>query len=157
MGEALARNARIRSEGVRNLVMAALEAGVHRVIAQSVAWVYAPGSHPHVEEDPLDLNAEGTVQITVRGVVELERLTLRSLPLTGTVLRYGRIYGPGTGSDTPRGPPALHVDAAAYAALLALERGAAGIFNITEDDAMVSNAKARRELSWNPDFRLTAR
>jgi len=156
MGEALARNARIRTEGALNLVTAARTAGVRRVIAQSVAWVYAPGRQPHVEDDALDLNAEGTVRTTVHGVVELERLTLDSAPLAGTVLRYGRLYGPGTGRNTPRGPPGLHVDAAAYAALLALERAEAGTFNIAEDDAMVSNAKAHRELGWDPDFRLSA-
>ena len=41
---------------------------------------------------------------------------------------------------------ALHVDAAAHAALLAIDRGKPGIFNIAEDDGFVSIAKARREL-----------
>jgi nucleoside-diphosphate-sugar epimerase len=46
------------------------------------------------------------------------------------------------------------VDAAAQAALLAVERGTAGIFNIAEDNGFVSIAKARRELGWNPRFRF---
>jgi nucleoside-diphosphate-sugar epimerase len=39
---ALARNARIRVEGTGNLVAAARQAGARRLIAQSIAWVYAP-------------------------------------------------------------------------------------------------------------------
>ncbi len=50
--------------------------------------------------------------------------------------------------------PGLHVDAAAHAALLALTRGAAGIYNIADDDGAVSIAKARAELGFDPDFRL---
>ncbi len=43
---ALARNARIRDEGTRNLVAAARKAGARRLIAQSIAWAYAPGLDP---------------------------------------------------------------------------------------------------------------
>ncbi|TIP34306.1 MAG: dTDP-glucose 4,6-dehydratase, partial [Mesorhizobium sp.] len=54
MAEATTRNARIRDEGTRNLVEAAKAANAKRLIAQSIAWVYAPGSEPHAETDPLD-------------------------------------------------------------------------------------------------------
>ena len=57
--DALARNARIRDEGTRNLVAAAHGAGARRLVAQSIAWAYAPGPQPHSEEHPLDTNAEG--------------------------------------------------------------------------------------------------
>src|SRR5215475_10251430 len=40
MGAAVARNARIRTEGTRNLVAAAVAAGARRFIAQSIAWAY---------------------------------------------------------------------------------------------------------------------
>ena len=156
MSEGLARNARIRSEGTRNLVAAALRAGAQRMIAQSIAWVYAAGRQPHVEDDPLDRGTDGELAITVNGIVELERLTLQSPPLAGIVLRYGRIYGPGTGSDAPRRAPALHVDAAAHAVLLGLEYGESGVFNIAEDNEIVSSAKARRELGWDPGWRMSS-
>ena len=39
----LERNARLRIDGTRNLVAAAKAAGVRRLIAQSIAFVYAPG------------------------------------------------------------------------------------------------------------------
>ena len=51
--DALARNARIRDEGTRNLVAAARKAGARRLIAQSIAWAYAPGPRPYREDDPL--------------------------------------------------------------------------------------------------------
>ena len=69
-------------------------------------------------------------------------------------MRYGQIYGPGTGFEEPAEPAPLHVDAAAQAALLAIDRGTPGIFNIAEDDGFVSIAKAIGELGWSPDFRL---
>ena len=154
MAEALVRNARIRTEGTRNLVAAALAAGARRLVAQSIAWAYAPGPRPYAEDAPLDLGAEGTRALTVQGVATLERLVLGSPPLEGVVLRYGQLYGPGTGRDAPAGDAPLHVDAAAHAALLALGSAALGAFNVAEDSGFVSIARARRELGWNPSFRL---
>ena len=155
MAEGIVRTTRIRIEGTRNLVAAALEAGVRRMIAQSLAcWVYADGPQPHSEDDPLDLRAEAPYAVVVQGVATLERLTTAAPPIEGMVLRYGQIYGPGTGSDEPARPAPVHVDAAAHAALLAIDRGQPGIFNIAEDDGFVSIAKARREFGWEPGFRL---
>ena len=150
LAEALTRNARLRAEGTRNLVAAALAAGARRLIAQSIAWVYAPGPEPHAEADPLDLGAGGTAAITVQGVVALEQAVLTAPQLEGIVLRYGWLYGPGTGTAVAAGAPPLHVDAAA----LAIDQGAPGIYNIAEPSQAVSVAKARRELGWDPGFRL---
>ena len=83
MAEAIGRNARIRIEGTKNLVAAALVAGTGRMIAQSIAWAYAPGARPYSENDGLDLDAEGTRAISVRGVATLERLITTSQPLEG--------------------------------------------------------------------------
>lgn len=152
--EFLARNARLRIEGTQNLIAAAVTAGAGRVIAQSIAWMYAPGPEPHSEGDALDLDAEDARKITVEGVVALERSVTASPALVAAVLRYGQLYGPGTGRDEPFGSAPVHVDAAASAALLALQRAAAGIFNVAEESAYVSSAKARRELGWDPAFRL---
>src|SRR5215831_7492850 len=49
MTEGTQRNARMRSQGTQNLVEAALGAGVRRLVAQSIAWMYAPGKEPHSE------------------------------------------------------------------------------------------------------------
>jgi len=154
MAEGLIRNARVRIEGTRNLVDAALGAGVRRLVAQSIAFVYAPGREPHEESDPLNSPAEEPWLTTMAGVVTLERLATTTSGLDGLVLRYGMFYGPGTGFETAPGKPAVQVDAAAQAAMLAIERGAPGIYNVAEDDGAVSIAKARRALGWDPGFRL---
>ena len=150
------RNVRLRREGTRNLMDAALAAGVRRVIAQSIAFVYAPGAGPRHESDPLDLSAEGVRALTVCGVIALEEAVLGAPGITGLVLRYGYFYGPGTWNEKATRPPSVHVDAAAHAALLALDRGAHGIYNIAEDDGAVSIAKARATLGFDPAVRLDA-
>jgi nucleoside-diphosphate-sugar epimerase len=154
MAEGTRRNARMRKEGTRNLVSAALQAGVRRLVAQSIAWMYAPGAEPHTEDDPLDVHAEGARAITAEGVAVLEQLTLSSPPIAGIVLRYGHLYGPGTGSIPET--PSLHVDAAASAALLAIGKGRSGIYNIAEPSGYLSTARALRDLGFDPDFRLAA-
>jgi nucleoside-diphosphate-sugar epimerase len=124
------------------------------VIAQSIAFAYAPGQGPRHESDPLDLAAEGPRALTVAGVIALEKAVLDTPPLAGIVLRYGYFYGPGTWYEAAPRPPSIHIDAAAHATLLALERGKAGIYNIAEDDGAVSIAKARAELGFDPAMRL---
>jgi len=156
MEVALDRNARLRIEGTRNLMAAAAAAGVTRVIAQSIAWTYAEGPKPFRETDPLDLKASGQRLRTIGGVVGLESAVLGTPAVAGIVLRYGRLYGPGTWFSAPEGAGPLHVDAAAHAALLAVSRGSAGVYNIAEDDGMVSIEKAQRDLGFNPSFRLNA-
>jgi nucleoside-diphosphate-sugar epimerase len=146
-------NSRLRIEGTRNLVQAAKIAGVPRVVAQSIAFIYAPGEGTHGEDDPLDIAAEGVRQLTVQGIVALEREVLKTPGIDGVVLRYGYLYGPGTWYDVAPKPPSVHVDAAAHAALLAAGKGA-GVYNIAEDDGAVSSAKARRELGFDPAFRI---
>lgn len=157
MGKAIVRNARIRWEGTRNLVTAALAAKVPRMIAQSIAWAYAPGTPPYKEEHPLDAGAQGNRAVTIGGIDALESLVLGSPPLEGVVLRYGNFYGPGTGRAEPEGASPLHVDAAAYAALLAVDHWRPGIFNIAEPQGEVATGKAIETLSWRADFRLTER
>lgn len=157
MADAVARNARIRDEGTRNLVGAAVVAGATRLVAQSIAWAYAPGSKPYQESQPLDLAAEGARAISIAGVASLERQVLANPALRGAVLRYGNLYGPRTGRDAPSGACPVHVEAAAWAALLAVQQSASGIFNIAEDGNEVSSDKAKRELSWSAAMRLADR
>src|SRR5215468_6012954 len=96
---AIRGNALMRTEGTRNLVSAATAAGARRLIAQCILWIYAPGREPHVETDPVNTGATGLAGITVQGTVALERAVLGA-PLESVVLRYGWLYGPGTGRDT---------------------------------------------------------
>ena len=148
-------NRRLRIEGTRNLVRAAAMAGVGRVIAQSIAFVYAPGEGVRNEDDLLDVTAEPPRQFTVQGILALEREVLQTPGIIGVVLRYGYFYGPDTWYDAPPKPPSIHVDAAAHAALLSLDKGS-GIYNIAEDGGAVSSAKAKRELGFDPAFRIPA-
>jgi hypothetical protein len=48
----------------------------------------------------------------------------------------------------------LHVDAAAQAALLAVSKGKHGIYNIAEDDGVISSEKAKRDLAFDAGFRI---
>ena len=155
MAEAIKRNANIRTVGTANLVDAAVKAGVRHIVAQSIAWAYRPGAEPHREGDPLDSDAAGARAISVGGVIALENAVLQTHGIDGCVLRYGQIYGPGTGSDDTSGKTMpLHVDAAAWAALLAVEKRASGVFNVAEENPHVDSAKARRELGWSSDARV---
>ncbi|BDU22103.1 NAD(P)-dependent oxidoreductase [Dyella sp. GSA-30] len=151
MEEGVRRNAQIRAEGTANLMAAARAAGAHRIVAQSIAWAYAPGNEPFGEDDPLEENAQGLRAISVGGVIALEHAVLGEAGIDGLVLRYGQLWGPGTGADTPDGKNMpLHVDDAAHAAALAVERGRPGIYNIASDSTLLRTDKARQQLGWAP-------
>jgi nucleoside-diphosphate-sugar epimerase len=150
--ESLKRNARIRVEGTPNLAAAAKAAGVRRLIAQSIAFIYAQGPGARVETDPM-APAEGAMASTIPAVKALEDAVL-AMP-EGIVLRYGYFYGPGTWSpDGPGRRPCVNLDAAAHVAANALTRGEPGLYNIAEDDPTLSSEKAKRLLGFDPDFRL---
>ncbi len=156
LAEMLPENSRLRVEGTRNLASAARVAGARTFIAQSLAFAYAEGPRPHAETDPI-ASGEGNSpsSITARGVRALEEFVLDSPgDFDGIVLRYGRLYGPGTWNAAPTGRAPLHVDAAAHAALLAVSKGKPGAYNIAEDDGAVNIEKARKELGFNPAFRI---
>jgi nucleoside-diphosphate-sugar epimerase len=153
MAEVREKNSRLRIEGTRNLMDAAKAAGVRRVVAQSIAFVYAPGRKPYRETDPLDTSE--AQRMTISGVIALEDAVLKTPGIDGVALRYGRLYGPGTWFDKPTGAGALTCGAAAQAAVLALTRGAPGVYNIAEDDGEFSVEKARKELGFDPGWRMT--
>lgn len=203
---------RLRIEATDNLAAAAAAAGTRRLISQSVAFAYRwDGEGLRSEEDPL-LDQDMGFGAAIAAIRALERCTLQTLGLEGQVLRYGYLYGPGTGY-APGGDVAklvrgrrypivgagtgcfsfIHVDDAATATVAALEQPALGTFNIVDDqpaelrewlpfyaevlgarpprrvplwlarlltarfvaDGAVrmpgaSNARAKRELEWNP-------
>ena len=151
MAEARIRNARIRAIGTRNLIAGAVAAGARRMIAQSIAFAYAPGPKPYGEDAPLAVD-DPELGLTARAVASLEQQVLRA-PLEGIVLRYGKLYGPGTGFDGPAAISPVHVDAAADAARRAVTRGGPGVYNVAEDDGTVCSDKAAEALGWEPGFR----
>ena len=150
---AYARNAQIRTEGTRNLIAAARIASVRRFVVQSIAFAYREGREPHTETEPLNLD-DPMRAVTVRGAVAMEQQVLGDPALEGIVLRYGLLYGPGTWYAAAERKPALHVDAAAHAALLTVTAGSAGIYNIADDEGLVAIDKARAALGFDPRFRL---
>ena len=133
-------NSEMRVTGTRNLVDAALAAGVRRVVAQSIAWAYAAGETPAAEDVPLDLGSSGSRLRTVQGVASLES-AVREAP-EWVVLRYGLLYGPG--SWYSRG--GLMADAAAWGELAADEDVSSFVH---VDDAAGAAADA---LSWPTGF-----
>ncbi len=141
----LLANARLREVGTANLLEAAAAAGARRVVVQSIGWLYAPGPEPHDEADPL-LPIDG--RPTRRAVHELERRSLTDPRFEGVVLRFGRFWGPDTWDPERPEPPVVHVDDAAAAAVLAVERGAPGVYHVAEDGGPISSERAKRELGW---------
>ena len=145
---------RVRTEGTRNLLDAARGAGARRFVCQSIAFAYRnDGARIKSEEDPLLDDAPGPFGGGVRALREMEAMVLGADALEGLVLRYGFFYGPGThyGQDgamvadvTRRRLPVvgrgtgvfsfIHVDDAADATVAAVERGAPGVYNVTDDE-----------------------
>jgi nucleoside-diphosphate-sugar epimerase len=194
---------RLRSEGTDHLLAAARTHGCH-VVAQSAAIVDCAreGGWVKTEEDPLQAPT-GTAAID-----HLERATVQA---GGAVLRYGGLYGAGANDDqitmvrrrmfplVGAGTGCMswvHVDDAAAATVLAVEKRSRGVFNIVDDEPApacdwlpflarcagakpprrvpawlarlvagemmtrmmldgrgFSNAKAKRELGWEPAHR----
>ena len=142
----MAGNAPLRIHGTRNLVDAAKATGIDRMVAQSIAWVVAPGDGPATEATPLDPDPTEPRAGTIAGVRALEA-AVAELP-HGVVLRYGQLYGPGTWyardgrygqvalAGTLPATPAIatfvHVHDAARAAVAALA-WPSGIVNIVDD------------------------
>lgn len=100
-----AANARIRRVGGANLHDAAVAAKASRLVVESVAFPLA---------------AEGA-----DAVAELERSTSR-FPGEALVLRFGRLWGPGTFHATEPAPPSIHVDDAGRRAARLITEGRAG-------------------------------
>ena len=154
MEEQLAGNDRIRTEGTRNLVAAAAAAGARRIVAQSIAFAYAPtGEGLKREQDPLWDDAPWPWSRSVAALRELEGDVTETEGIEGVVLRYGFFYGPGTAYGPGgyferevrrrRFPvagkgtgtfPFIHIDDAAEATVAAVARGAPGIYNVVDDE-----------------------
>ena len=164
--QAMAGLNRIRTEGYRNLVSAARESGARRLVAESIAFVYAPGKGPATEDDAVWHDAPEPFATTLRATLEGERTVLES-GLDALVLRYGWFYGPGT-QYAGHGATAtmirarrypvvgggegvssfIHVDDAADATVAAVGSGATGVVNVVDDDP----APARE---WLPEVART--
>lgn len=155
LDEELALTNRLRTEGTEYLLAAAQAVGAKRFIAQSyTGWPnLRTGGRAKTEEDPLDPNPPQQMRRTLDAIRRLEQLVTGASGISGIILRYGSFYGPGTGLG-PEGEMLelirqrklpifgdgagvwsfIHIDDAAAATLVAIERGAAGIYNIVDDE-----------------------
>jgi nucleoside-diphosphate-sugar epimerase len=162
---AFAPTNRLRTEGTDHLVAAAEAAGARRFVAQSFAsWPYERrGSWIKTEEDPFDPDPPANIRETLEAIRHLERAVLGGA-FEGVVLRYGGFYGPGASLDRV-GPIAdavrrrrlpivgsgdgvwsfLHLEDAAEATALAVERARPGVYNVADDEPAPVRA-------WLPAF-----
>ncbi len=143
---------RLRTEGTRHLVAAARASGATRILAQSIAFAYAPGppGTVHSEDDPLSTNPPKQFRRSAAALADLERTVLDA---DGLVLRYGYFYGPGSavsrtgsvGADVLRRRlpiigkgegvwSFIHVGDAARATASALTHGHSGAYNVVDDE-----------------------
>lgn len=159
VGDPYAETIRVRIEGTRSLIAAARAARARRFIAQSISFMCSPsGSGLTDEETPLYLDAPPAVRALAEAVASLEQQTLDASAMSGTVLRYGWFYGPGTSWD-PDGfiPGAIRAGTypivgagagtysfinlrdAAAATIAVMAHEAAGIYNIVDDSPVQLN------------------
>ena len=145
---------RLRLEATPVLVAAAAEAGARRVVAQSVAFAARPAGPAVLDESaPLWTDAPEPHGRAVGATAALEAAVLGAAGSEGVVLRYGALYGPGTwyAGDgdialqvrrrrfpiVGRGDGVFSfvaVEDAVSATVLALDRGAPGIYNVADED-----------------------
>lgn len=158
-GDPYAETIRVRIEGTRSLMAAARAARVHRFIAQSISFICSPSGIGLTDEDtPLYLDAPPAVRALAEAIASLEHQTLNASGMSGTVLRYGWFYGPGTSWD-PDGfiPRAIregtypivgagagtysfiNLRDAAAATIRVLAHDATGTYNIVDDSPVQLN------------------
>jgi 2-alkyl-3-oxoalkanoate reductase len=207
---------RLRTEATDNLLAAGRAVGARRFVAQSIAAFRFAGGPVQTEADPLDPNPPAALRTGLEAILHLERAVTTIEWGEGLALRYGSFYGPGTGFsvalDAVMAAPIrkrrfplvgggggvwsfVHVEDAAAATAVAVERGQPGIYNVVDDDPApvrewlpvlasaldakpprrvprwlvrlaageaaavmmtdvrgASNAKAKRELGWQPRY-----
>ena len=214
--EEFALTNRLRTEATDTMLAASCFVGARRFIAQSFCgWPFArEGGAVKTEEDPLDPSPPAAFSQTLSAIRYLEEGVRSATDIEALALRYGILYGPGTGIAKDgaivelirkRRLPIvgggggiwsfIHVEDVARATAMAMSRGTPGIYNIVDDEpaplsswlpfladvlgtkpprripawlarfligeggvSMMtrirggSNAKAKRELGWQPIY-----
>lgn len=146
---------RLRTEATRNLVDAARESGVRRLLKESVTFVYADGGDSWLDEDAPLIADLGMIAPTIDG--EKIALELADGNAEAVVLRFGLFYG-GAGN---RGTDemlklarsrrslmagksgafmsSIHADDAAAAVVAALD-APTGTYNVADDEPLTRRA-----------------
>jgi 2-alkyl-3-oxoalkanoate reductase len=148
---------RLRTEGTDHLLAAGRAVGAQRFVAQSFgAFRWARTGGPVLTEaDPLDPDPPGALRPVVEALLHLEQAVTTIEWGEGLALRYGGFYGPGTGislaPDAVMAAPIrkrrfpivgdgggvwshIHIEDAAAATAIAVERGRPGIYYIVDDE-----------------------
>jgi nucleoside-diphosphate-sugar epimerase len=148
---------RLRTEATDHLLAAGRAVGARRFVAQSFgAFRFARTGGPALTEaEPLDPNPPAALRTPLVGILHLEQAVTTIEWGEGLALRYGGFYGPGT--TTSLAPDAqmagpirkrrfpivgdgggvfshVHIEDAATATAIAVERGPSGIYNIVDDE-----------------------
>src|SRR3954464_11339610 len=147
---------RLRIEGTDHLLAAGRAVGARRFVAQSFGafrWARA-GGPVLTEADPVDQDPPEALRVALPGILHVEQTVTTIEWGEGLALRYGGFYGPGTGISLA--PDALmaapirkrrfpivgdgggvwslvHIEDAAAATAIAVERGRPGIYNVVDD------------------------
>lgn len=148
---------RLRTEATDHLLAAGRAVGARRFVAQSFgAFRYARTGGPvQTEADPLDPNPPGAMRPVVEALLYLEQAVTSIDWGEGLALRYGGFYGPGTAisldPDAQMAGPIrkrqfpimggggglmsfVHVEDAAAATAIAVERGRPGLYYVVDDE-----------------------
>lgn len=145
---------RLRTESIDYLLEGARAAGAVRFIAQSYGgWTYErSGSGLKTEDDPLDPAPPANQAASLAALRYLDGKVAGASDLTGLAFRYANFYGPGSSIALDgdivamvrkRQLPVIgtgagvwsfiHIDDAAAATVAAVRAGAAGVYNIADD------------------------
>jgi nucleoside-diphosphate-sugar epimerase len=172
---------RLRTEATDHLLAAGRAVGARRFVAQSIASFSfgRTGGPVQTEADPPDPDPPAAMRPGLAAILHLEQAVTTIEWGDGLVLRYGAFYGPGTGfslaPDAQMAGPIrkrrfplvgggggvwsfVHIEDAAAATALAVERGRPGIYNVVDDEpapvrewlpglASVLDAKPPRRIS----------
>jgi nucleoside-diphosphate-sugar epimerase len=148
---------RLRTEATDHLLAAGRAVGARRFVAQSIAAFRFDdtGAPVQTEADPLDPNPPAAMRTGLAAILHLEQAVTTVEWGEGLALRYGSFYGPGTGislaPDATMAAPIrkrrfpivgdgggiwshIHIEDAAAATAIAVERGRPGIYNIVDDE-----------------------
>ena len=149
MRSAWKENDRIRAEGSRNLVDAALATGATRYIQEQICFLYADGGNAWLDEDsPMD--PPDYVQSGFEAERQAQRIT--DAGGAGVVLRFGMFHAPDSDQTTMTVKaarrrlmtmfgaktayiPTISVDDCATAVVAALD-APAGVYNIVDDEPL---------------------
>ena len=159
--DAWATNDRIREQGTRSLVDAALRAGsVRTFIYPSVFFMYGDAGERWQSARDASIKPVGLLNSTLEAEAEVARFAAAAPGNRGVSLRFGSFYGPTSRDSAGQLAMArkgraiqlapghaykslIWIDDAVSAMLAALDRAPSGIFDVAEDDPFTQDQAIR--------------